>query len=76
MKNILNNGSVMRVLRLVMALFVIYQGVTSQQWLFVGLGIFFALVPLLNIGCCGTNNCATPRSNSQKNKETTFTEIK
>ena len=76
MKKILNNWSVIRVLRLVMALFVIYQGVTSQQWLFVGLGIIFALLPLFNLGCCGTNSCTTSLSNSQKNKETTFTEIK
>lgn len=76
MKNILNNWSVKRVLRLVMVLFVIYQGVTSQQWLFVGLGILFALLPLLNIGCCGTNNCAMPLSTSKKNNKSTYTEIK
>lgn len=76
MKKWLQTWNLMRLLRLAMGIALIYQGIELQQWLFVVMGGLFSLMPLLNIGCCGTNACATPISKSQKNKETTFTEIK
>ena len=50
MKNILSNWNFMRILRLVMAVFIIFQGFETEQWLFVIAGFIFALLPLFNIG--------------------------
>nr|WP_297307842.1 hypothetical protein [uncultured Flavobacterium sp.] len=78
MKNILSNWNFMRILRLVMAVFIIFQGFETEQWLFVIAGFIFALLPLFNIGCCGTSGCNTNFSSKKdnQNNETTFTEIK
>lgn len=78
MKNILSNWSFMRILRLAMAIFIIFQGIETAQWLFVVTGIIFALMPIFNIGCCGTSGCNTNLYSKQnsKNQETTYTEIK
>lgn len=65
----------MRLLRLALAIAIIYQGIELEQWLFVVIGGLFALMPLMNIGCCGNNGCATPLPKSKQNKKTTYTEL-
>ena len=76
--NWIKSWSFMRLLRLLMAIFIIFQGVETQQWLFVFAGAIFALLPMFNVGCCGTSACNTNFSSrrSIQEKETTFTEIK
>lgn len=69
MRNYLRNWNFMRVLRLVLGIFIIVQGVQSQMWLFVFAGLMFSLMPLLNIGCCGTSGCAPKRYKNTKGKE-------
>lgn len=59
----------MRVLRLALGIFIIVQGVQTKEWLFVALGGLFSLMPLLNIGCCGSSGCNTPVSKSNKKVE-------
>lgn len=55
----LKNWNLMRVVRLAFGIYIIIQGLELNQWLFVGLGVLFSLMPLLNIGCCSTGNCST-----------------
>ncbi len=69
MKNYLRNWDFMRVLRLALGIFIIVQGVQTKEWLFVALGGLFSLMPLLNIGCCGSSGCNTPVSKSNKKVE-------
>lgn len=78
MKNWMYQWNAMRLIRLAMGVFIIFQGIESNQWLFVLLGGVFSLMPLINIGCCSTTGCTTNRFLSKKSisKETTFTEIK
>lgn len=77
MKNYFKNWSFIRLLRLSMGIFVMVQGVKSEQWLFVILGGLFSLMPLLNIGCCRTSGCNTTVSQSNKKMEDiTYEEIK
>lgn len=78
MKNILNNWNFMRILRLVMAIFIIFQGIETGQWLFVVAGVIFVLMPVFNVGCCGTSGCNTNSYSKQNSKiqKTTYTEIK
>ncbi|UYW02459.1 hypothetical protein K5I29_06120 [Flavobacterium agricola] len=76
MRKWLQTWNIMRFLRLTMGFLIIYQGIELEQWLFAALGGLLVLMPLLNIGCCGTQACAVPNSKSEKNKKATFTEIK
>lgn len=77
MKNYLRNWNLMRVLRLALGVFIIVQGIQAQQWLLVGLGGLFSLMPLLNIGCCGTSGCNTPvRKTNKKTEDITYEEIR
>jgi hypothetical protein len=67
----------MRILRLALGVLIIVQGVQAQEWLFVGLGGLFSLMPLLNIGCCGTSGCNTPiRKSNQKTEDITYEEVR
>ncbi|RQP08368.1 MAG: hypothetical protein EAS52_25325 [Parapedobacter sp.] len=77
MKNYLRNWYFMRILRLALGIIVIVQGIIASEWLFVGLGGLFALMPLINIGCCGTLGCSTPvPSGNKKTEDITFEEVK
>lgn len=78
MKNYLSNWNFMRIIRLVLGIIVIVQGIQANEWMFVALGGLFTLMPLLNIGCCSTAGCSTTY-NSRKNKATeyiTYEEVK
>ncbi|SCY75474.1 hypothetical protein SAMN02927916_3206 [Flavobacterium anhuiense] len=77
MKKYLSNWNFMRVLRLALGIFVITQGVMDKQWMLVGLGALFALMPLMNIGCCGNAGCSTLSARSNKKlEETTYEEVR
>lgn len=77
MRNYLRNWDFMRVFRLALGIFIVVQSVQANEWLFVALGGIFVLMPLLNIGCCGTSGCNTPISNSNKKVEDiTYEEVR
>ncbi|WP_240775499.1 hypothetical protein [Sphingobacterium psychroaquaticum] len=69
MNRYLRNWNLMRVLRLALGIFIIVQGIMEQQWLLVGMGSLFSLMPLMNIGCCGVSGCNTPVRKSNKKLE-------
>ncbi|WP_244511779.1 hypothetical protein [Flavobacterium anhuiense] len=49
----------------------------DKQWMLVGLGALFALMPLMNIGCCGNAGCSTLSARSNKKlEETTYEEVR
>jgi hypothetical protein len=53
--------SVMRVVRLGFALWMLVAGIQMKDWLFVLFGIGFGLMALTNTGCCSTAGCYTPQ---------------
>lgn len=59
----------MRMLRLALGIFIIVEGIVTKEWLFALAGTAFTILPLLNIGCCGTSGCSTPVSKSNKKTE-------
>lgn len=59
----------MRMLRLVLGIFLILQGIVAKEWLLAGLGGLFSLMPLMNIGCYGVSNCSTPVPKGKKKIE-------
>ena len=78
MKNYLSNWNFMRIIRLVLGIIVVIQGVEARQWMLVAMGGLFTLMPLFNIGCCSTDGCSTAYR-ARKNTETkdiTYEEVK
>lgn len=69
MSNYLKKWDFMRFLRLILGIFIITQGMQTKEWLFVAAGGMFALMAILNIGCCGASGCNTPVRNSNKKVE-------
>ncbi|MFV0141092.1 hypothetical protein [Empedobacter falsenii] len=78
MKNYLSNWNFMRIIRLVLGIVIIVQGIQAQQWMLVVLGGLFTLMPLFNIGCCSTTGCDTTyRARKTIEKEDiTYEEVK
>ncbi|MBB2950721.1 hypothetical protein [Sphingobacterium sp. JUb56] len=69
MKKYLRNWNFMRVLRLAVGILVVVQGIQTKEWLIVGLGSLFSLMPLINIGCYGASGCNIHVSKSNKKEE-------
>ncbi|NGF57787.1 hypothetical protein G5B00_14810 [Parapedobacter sp. SGR-10] len=77
MKNYLKNWNFIRLLRLALGIFITVQGIMAKEWLLVGLGGLFSLMPLMNIGCCGVSGCNTsiPKSN-KKIEDISYEEVR
>ena len=67
MKAILKGWNVMRILRLVLAVAIVVQGIVAKETMTMLLGAIFGGMALANIGCGGTNGCAV---NSRPNNKT------
>lgn len=65
----------MRIIRLLLALLVLAQGIYAKEWFFIALGSFFMLLPLLNVGCGST--CRTVESKEkQEIEDITYEEVR
>jgi hypothetical protein len=80
MKNILTrNWHLMRIIRLVLGGFIVYDGLRSHEYLFVFFGGAFMYMALFNLGCCGPQGCAVTPINDNKSdmeSEVQFEEVK
>jgi len=68
MKAILQQWNFMRVIRLLLGIGILINGIVTKDVTSIILGIVFAAMPVFNIGCCGTNGCAVNINPSVKNK--------
>lgn len=77
MRSLLTNWNAMRILRLVLGVVVIVQGVNNGEALYFVLGGMLVLMALANAGCCGAGGCAVDtRSNRVKEeKEIVYEEV-
>ncbi len=69
MKAILNNWSIMRVLRLVLGIAAWVPAFTQKDVMLGVLAAFLLLTAIANIGCCGANGCAVNFKQNKKEKE-------
>ena len=77
LNTILKNWNFVRLLRLAIGVFLFVEALISQKWFLVAVGAIFVLMPLLNIGCCATGDCAVPRNNPKNSSdEVEYEEIK
>ena len=76
MNTILKNWSFFRFLRLALGIMILLQGIASKD-VFMGIaGAIFSTMALFNAGCCGTNNCSSPKPKSNdSSKEITYEEV-
>lgn len=77
MKNILNNWSFIRILRMGIGFAIIMQAIYAKD-MFLGIaGALFSVMALLNIGNCGAQGCSThiqkPNTHSE---EITYEEVR
>jgi hypothetical protein len=59
-KAIFTNWTFMRFLRLGLGLAVLVQAVIAKDVLFALLGLGFTIMPVFNVGCCGSVGCYVP----------------
>lgn len=76
MKAILQGWNFMRMLRLVLGLAILVQGIVSKDTITIILGAAFAGMAFANIGCCGAAGCAVnPRSTNKKTENIHYEEV-
>lgn len=77
MKNYFRNWNLFRIIRLALGIFILVQGIGSEEWLLAALGGFISVMPILNMGCYGGSTCNTsPASTKTDLEETTYKEVK
>lgn len=78
-KTITQNWNLLRLIRLLLGVMIIVQSVGIKDYLFGSIGLLFAVMTLLNIGCCSTGVCSTnlysEKSTNDSKKETTYEEV-
>ena len=77
MKVLVNDWNVMRVIRLALGILVIIQSISERNFMLTVAGGLFAMLALINVGCCGANGCAVnPRVNKNDlKKEGVYEEV-
>lgn len=68
MKAYFKNWNISRVLRLILGIAVIVQGVLVKDWMFIILGGLFSLMPLLNQRCNSSTGCDLPSKRYRRNE--------
>lgn len=58
MKALLQGWNAIRILRLVLGIAIMVQGIVMGDMLSIILGLVFGAMAVANIGCCGTTGCA------------------
>ena len=59
------NWHTMRWVRLAFALFLFAQAYIVKEWMLIGLGLFFFIQVIFNLGC-GINGCSIPKTKYKK----------
>ena len=75
MKSLLIGWNVMRVVRLLIGLAALVQGIIQKEGLLLAAGGWILFGAIFNVGCCGPNGCAVPTSTKKTNKETDYEEL-
>jgi uncharacterized membrane protein HdeD (DUF308 family) len=63
--SLLKNWHLMRIIRLVFGIFLIFQGIETREWFFFIFAAFFLFQGITNQGCGINGNCTIPEKNTQ-----------
>ncbi len=69
MKTILQGWNFMRILRLVLGIGILVQGIAAIETATIILGVVFAGMAIANVGCCGAGGCAVNSRITNNKKE-------
>lgn len=69
------NWNWVRIVRLLIGLAAITQGLLQQEWVLIAAGLLVAAMAILNWGCCGNTGCAIMPRTKTKNKEDIYEEV-
>jgi hypothetical protein len=69
MKTILTGWNFMRLIRLVLGVAIVVQGIVAAETISIILGTAFAGMAVANVGCCGTGGCAVNKSSANNKTE-------
>ena len=73
---ILGNWNFLRFVRLALGIMIIIQAVVVKDWVMGFLGIFFTIMPLFNMGCCASGECAAPiKKKAENSKDIIYEEV-
>ena len=76
MKTLLSNWNLFRVLRFVVGIAAIIQGIANNETIFAIAGGLLTLMAIGNTGCCGVNGCAVnAKPVSKKNEKGVYEEV-
>ena len=75
MKTILQGWNFMRILRLLLGVAIVIQGIVLKDAMSLVLGIIFGGLAVANIGCCGTNGCAIDNRSTNIDQKTDYEEL-
>lgn len=76
MKTLLSNWNLFRVLRFVVGIAAIIQGIANNETIFAIAGGLLTLMAIGNTGCCGFNGCAVnAKPGSKKNEKGVYEEV-
>ncbi len=66
MKAILQGWNFLRILRLLIGVAILVQGIVTKDSLGMFLGVLFGGMAVANVGCCGASGCAiNPRATNR-----------
>jgi hypothetical protein len=75
MRTILTNWTIMRLLRLVIALAILIQAVYQKDFALGVLAVLLMLSAIANVGCCGAGGCKVDLRTTKTEKEITYEEL-
>ena len=73
MQTLTSNWNLFRILRVVLGVFILVQGIVGKDTFSLVMGLVFAGMAVFNIGCCGAGGCAS--DNNLKTDKTTTEEV-
>lgn len=76
MKRYLSGWNLGRILRLILGIIILVQGVEAQQWVLVILGFMFTLMPVLNSGCCNSIGAVGCKPTRKSDRNSSIQDIK
>lgn len=73
-KRVINtHWNFLRIVRLVLVVAAMVQGITKAEYVLVLAGGLVAIMALFNIGCCGISGCVVPQKQKHPSKKENIT---
>lgn len=75
MNKLLTGWNVFRLVRLLIGLAALVQGIIQKEVLLLAGGSWVLFGALFNLGCCGSGGCSVLTSTQKTNKEVSYEEV-